>query len=113
MDIAAMNEKITIQKNTATVDAIGNHRSGWADYFTCHATVSGEESSVSAENTVAGQTVETGKIAFTVRWCLLIAAVNSTDYRVSFRNELYNITGIDHMNFKKKSVKLMCVKERR
>ena len=113
MDIAAMNETITIQKNTATVDSIGNHRSGWADYYTCHATVSGEESSVNGESNAAGQTVSDSKIAFTIRWCGTASAINSTEYRVLFRNELYNITGIDHMNFKKKSIKLMCVKVRR
>jgi len=113
MDIAAMNEKITIQKNVPTVDAVGNHREVWTDYHTCHATVSGEESSVSSEAETAGQRVGKGKIAFTVRWCSAVAAVTSTEYRVQFRDELYDITGIDHMNFKKKSVKIMCMKARR
>ena len=113
MDIGAMNEKITIQKNVPTVDAVGNHREVWTDYYSCHCTVSGEESSVSSESEEAGQKVDKGKIAFTVRWCSAVAAVTSTEYRVQFRNALYNITGIDHMNFKKKSVKIMCMKERR
>ena len=113
MDIGAMNEKITIQKNVPTVDAIGNHREVWTDYYTCHATVSGEESSVSSEAETAGQRVEKGKIAFTVRWCSVVSVVTSTEFRVLFRGGLYNITGIDHMNFKKKSLKIMCMKERR
>ena len=113
MDIGAMNEKITIQKNVPTVDAIGNHREVWTDYYTCHATVSGEESSVSSEAEEAGQRVEKGKIAFTVRWCFALNSVNSTGYRISFKNELYDITGIDHMGYKKKSVKIMCMKTRR
>ena len=113
MDIAAMNEKITIQKNVPTVDAIGNHREVWTDYYTCHSTVSGEESSISSEAEEAGQRVEKGKIAFTVRWCSAVAAVTSTEYRVKFRDALFDITGIDHMNFKKKSVKIMCMKTRR
>ena len=113
MDIGAMNEKITIQKNVPTVDAIGNHREVWTDYYTCHATVSGEESSVSSEAETAGQRVEKGKIAFTVRWCQALVSLTSTEYRISFRGDLYNITGIDHMNFKKKSLKIMCMKARR
>ena len=113
MDIAAMNEKITIQKNVPTVDSVGNHIDAWTDYYTCHCTVSGEESSVSSESEEAGQKVDKGKIAFTVRWCSAVAAVTSTEYRVQFRNAFFDITGIDHMNFKKKSVKIMCMKARR
>ena len=113
MKIALLNEKITVQKNTSVTDSIGNHRTEWSDYHTCYATISGEESSVSGENAVVGQTVSDSKIAFTIRWCGTASAINSTEYRVLFRNELYNITGIDHMNFKKKSIKLMCVKVRR
>jgi len=113
MDIAAMNEKITIQKNVPTVDSIGNHREVWTDYYTCHATVSGEQSSVSSEAEEAGQRIEKGKIAFTVRWCSAVSVITSTEFRVLFRGDLYNITGIDHMNFKKKSMKIMCMKARR
>ena len=113
MDIGAMNEKITIQKNVPTVDAIGNHREVWTDYYSCHATVSGEESSVSSEAEESGQRVEKGKIAFTVRWCSALNSVNSTEYRISFKNCLFDITGIDHMNYRKKSVKIMCMKARR
>ena len=113
MDIAAMNEKITIQKNVPTVDSVGNHLDAWTDYYTCHATVSGEESSVSSEAEEAGQRVEKGKIAFTVRWCQLLSSVTSIGYRVLFKDDLFDITGIDHMGYKKKTVKIMCMKVRR
>ena len=113
MDIGAMNEKITIQKNTPIADDIGNHKEVWTDYYTCHATVSGEESSVSSEAETAGQRVEKGKIAFTVRWCQSLSSITSTGYRVSFKGDLFDITGIDHMGYKKKSVKIMCMKARR
>lgn len=33
MDIALLNQKITIQKNTVVVDDIGNHISKWDDCF--------------------------------------------------------------------------------
>ena len=42
MDVALLNEKITFQKNYVEVDAIGNHKNGWSDYYTCHTTVGGE-----------------------------------------------------------------------
>ena len=113
MDIAALSERITIQKNTPTVDAVGNHLDGWSNYFSCYATVGGEESSVSGETQVAGQTVEDGKTSFTVRWCEETAAITATEYRVVFRGELYDINGINHQSYKKKSLKLMCQKCRR
>ncbi|MBO5293203.1 MAG: phage head closure protein [Lachnospiraceae bacterium] len=40
-------------------------------------------------------------------------AINTTEYRVEFNGELYNIEGVDHMNYKKKSIKLKCWKVRR
>mgnify|MGYP000008132677 FL=1 len=30
MDVALLNEKITFQKNSVEVDAIGNHKNGWS-----------------------------------------------------------------------------------
>lgn len=55
MDVALLNVKITFQKNSVEVDAIGNHKNGWTDYYTCHATVSGESGN---EKHTAGTTVE-------------------------------------------------------
>ena len=42
MEIALLNVKITFQKNSVVADDIGNRRNIWEDYYTCHATVSGE-----------------------------------------------------------------------
>lgn len=33
MDITLLNVKITVQKNTVTVDNIGNHKNEWTDYY--------------------------------------------------------------------------------
>lgn len=109
MDIALLNVKITVQKNTVTVDKIGNHKNEWKDYYSCYATVSGESPN---ENTDAGTVVDNSKIDFTVRYCKTVSSVDSTGYRVVYNGEIYNILGIDHKNFKKKSVKLKCQKVR-
>ena len=45
MDISHLNKKITVQKNTVTVDELGNHLNTWEDFYSCHATVSGESPS--------------------------------------------------------------------
>ncbi|MFR5252092.1 MAG: head-tail adaptor protein [Butyricicoccus sp.] len=39
MNIAAMRVRVTFQKNTVIVDKYGNHKTGWADYFSRWATV--------------------------------------------------------------------------
>ena len=66
MDVALLNVKIAFQKNSVEVDAIGNHKNGWTDYYTCHATVSGESGT---EKHTAGTTVDDSDLAFTIRWC--------------------------------------------
>lgn len=110
MDVALLNVKITFQKNTVAVDAIGNHTSVWEDYYSCHATVSNESPS---EDTAAGTVVDSTKADFTVRWCGAVSHITPDGYRVLFGGEIYNILGIDHMNFKRKSVKVKCQKARR
>ena len=67
MDIALLNTEIIFQKSAVTVDTIGNRKNGWTDFYTCHATVSGEAaSSVGSEKDSAGTTVDHSAISFTV-----------------------------------------------
>lgn len=110
MDIALLNTKITVQKNATVVDAIGNHRNEWTDYHTCFATVSGEGGS---EKSVAGLIVDDSDISFTVRYCKALSDIDITKHRVVFDGSLYNIVSVDHMNYKKKCIKLKCEKVRR
>ena len=46
-------------------------------------------------------------------YCQKAAAIYSTHFRVMLLGEIYNIVNIDHMNFRKKSLKFTCRKERR
>ena len=110
MNIALLNERITIQKSVTEADSIGNHRAVWTDYYSCAATVSGESS---GEDTEYAVTVDNTKADFTIRWCNLLSDISNTEYRVVFRGQLYDILSVDHMNFKKKSLKLKCIKARR
>lgn len=110
MDIALLNVHITVQENTVVTDAIGNHKNVWTDCYFCHATVSGESPN---ENTDAGMVVDDSKLDFTIRWCKLASRMTSTDYRIIYNGEIYNILGIDHMYFKKKSIKVKCQKASR
>lgn len=110
MKIELLNVRIFISKNDVVVDAIGNHKNTWSDYYTCYATVSAE---AGKEQTDAGLIVDDSKIDFTIRWCEKAAGITSTGFRVSFHGEIYDIIAVDHRNYKRKSIKLCCQKTRR
>ena len=102
MKIELLNVRIFISKSTVVTDAIGNRRNEWQPFYTCYATVSGEAGKVDDSN-----------IDFTIRWCKKAAEIDSTHFRVEFNGELYNIAAVDHMNYRRKSIKLSCEKVRR
>ena len=110
MEVALLNVRITFQKNEVVSDAIGNHRNQWTDYYSCYATVSGESGS---EKNVAANTLYDSDIAFTVRYCKTLKDADTTKLRGIFQGEPYDITFIDHMNFKYKCLKFRCRKVRR
>jgi len=110
MEIARLNVKILFQKSSVLVDTIGNHKYDWTDYYSCHATVSGEGGS---EKAVAGLIATDSDLAFTVRYCKATAGITVDEFRVLFDGGIYNIVAIDHLNFKKKALKFKCQKVRR
>lgn len=110
MDIAAMNVRVTFQQNSVVTDRHGNHKNEWTEYFSCYATISGENGQ---ERAVVGETVENTDMNVTVRYCSETAAVTSTCFRIVFEGELYDILGIDHLSFKKHAIKFKCRKVRR
>ena len=113
MEVSLLNVRITFQKNGVVVDGIGNHKNTWADYYSCHATISGEAGRQSSESDVAGIVADESDVSFTVRWCRKASAVDSTGYRVVFDGGIYDILAIDHMHYKKKCLKFKCRKARR
>lgn len=112
MEIAKLNERITIQKTKVSVDNVGNHMNTWEDYYSCHAYAA---ATIFKEGEVetAGVVVSDETLTFTIRWCSEVSVLTSTGYRVMFHGEPYNITSIDSMNFTHKSMKLRCTKEHR
>lgn len=104
MNIAGLRVRITIQKNQTATDKYGNRKSGWADYFSCWATV--VRSGKSAEETVsAGTTQEADRLDVTVRYSSETAAVNAKQYRILLQGRTYNIIAIDEMGFRRNSRK--------
>lgn len=107
MDIALLNRRITIQRNIPYSDAIGNHLIRWEDYYSCACTVSGESGQ---EDESAGLTVDDTNASFTLRWCDAASAITNTGFRVLFDGTVYDILAVDHMSYKRKSIKLRCRK---
>lgn len=110
MKVGLLNVRICILKSSVVTDSIGNHKNEWQEFYSCYATVSGE---AGKESTDAGLVVDDAKADFTIRWCKKAEGITSTEYRVQFGSELYDILAVDHMNFKRKSIKLSCQKVRR
>ncbi len=110
MDIALLNVKIAVEKNEVVADEIGNRKNIWKEYYSCFATVGGEGG---REISVAGTIADDSDISFSIRYCKVASFINNTEYRIMFNGEIYNILAVDHMNYKKKSLKLRCQKVRR
>ena len=110
MEIGLLNVYVVFQKNAVVVDAIGNHTNTWENYYSCHATVSGEGGK---EVPVAGMIVDDSDLSFTVRYCRKASVIESTKYTILFSGELYDILSVDHMNYKKNSLKFKCKKVRK
>ena len=110
MDVAALNVRVTFQVNETVTDKYGNHKNTWTDYYSCYATISGENGK---EQAVVGETVENTDMNVTVRYCSETAAITSTKHRIVFNDEIYDILAVDHLNFKKNALKFRCRKARR
>lgn len=110
MKVSLLYTRITFQKNTVKVDAVGNHKSDWEDYFSCYATITNEGGS---EGSAAGETVENDRFAVTVRYCSETSEITTTSHRIIVDGEIYNITAVDHMNYMRKAMKFWVQKVRR
>ena len=113
MDIAAMNVRITFQKQEVVVDEIGNRTNEWTDYYSCFATISNSSGKTDTESEGAGTTLDELDIGFTVRFCQKTFAVNSTGYRIIWNGDTYNIVKVDYLNMKKRGLKFRCRKVER
>ena len=84
------------------VDEIGNHTTKWEEIFSLWAKVTVK---TATETTDAGITKEVQKLEFLVRQSPASLNINSTNFRILFRNSIYNITGLiplyDHNNYLK------------
>ena len=98
LNIALMNEKVIFQKCSVVKDGIGNHRNEWTEDYCCFATIGGEGLASSREAETAGKKT---------------AGIRSVTHRILFRDQVYDIVSVDHLNYKKKCLKFTCRKVRR
>lgn len=91
MEIGKLNQRITILEHSTKIDSIGNHKARWEELFSCWAAVNVKSSS---ETTDAGVTKEVQKLEFLIRQSPASLNINSTAFRILFRNNIYDITGI-------------------
>ena len=102
MEIGTLNQRITILEHRIFIDEIGNHITKWEEIFSLWAKVTVKTAS---ETTDAGVTKEIQKLEFLVRQSPALLNINSTNFRILFRNSIYNVTGItpiyDYNNYMK------------
>ena len=88
MKISDLNRKITFQNKNVEVDEIGNHKSVWADCLETSAYISFQGK---GEEVFLGMEVDKSDISFTVRFQNRLKKINTSEYRILFGDEIYNI----------------------
>lgn len=107
MRISDLNRKITFQNKNVEVDEIGNHKSVWTEYLETSAYISFQGK---GEEVFLGMEVDRSDISFTVRFQNSLKNINTSEYRILFDDEKYNIISIDFMNYKNRLIKFRCRK---
>ena len=103
MTISEMRERITFQKSNAEKDKNGNRVLTWTDFYSCAAyanNMSGEE------YWAAAQTNSQTDMYFMVRYCSELKDLDAEKCRVIFRDEAYNITFVDNIQYSNKMLKI-------
>ena len=98
------NQRILFQKNTVTNDEYENQIQTWVDYFECWAYANTIQASESNDDTPE----EHKNVIFETRYCPELAVISSTEYRIIFNSEAYDITAVDHMNYQNDTLKFQC-----
>lgn len=91
-----MREKITIQKNVSDLDCRGNPDGEWEDYFTCRAYANDLYGS---EYYAARQAGLEQTVKLTVRYTPKLTGLVLSDYRLTFREQIYDIDYIDNVRY--------------
>ena len=107
--IARKNVRITFQKNEVYSDKYKNRLQRWTDYFSCYAYAN----TYTAQEKDGVVTTEERSVTFETRWCPELEEVTSTEYRIVFEGENYDIQSVDPVNYQRRELKFACRKEKR
>lgn len=109
--ISKYNQRIIIQKGSACVDRRLNHTTVWEDFFPCWTYANTYKYDEEEEGAGTKRREET--ITFEVRYCSILAGVNSKEHRVIFHGDVYNIISVDMMNYQNGEISIKCKYEKR
>lgn len=106
VDTGKLDKRIYIQKKVIVSDKSKNQIATWVDYYSCWSAVNGLSG---REYWQAREQHEENTINFKVRYCKLLDAVNTTDYRLIFDKKVYDIISIDNVFFADSLINLKAV----
>ena len=101
--IELMRERITIQKSRTKTDKAGNHTVVWENHYQCFSYVN---SLSGKEYWEAKQVNAETELDFVIRYCSEVSGLDTEHFRIVFRGNLYNISFIDNVQYKNKTVKI-------
>lgn len=101
--IELMRERITIQKGSAKTDKTGNHTAMWTDYYKCFSYVNNLSGK---EYWEAKQVNAETELDFVIRYCSEVSALDTEHFRILFRGDVYDITFVDNVQYRNKTVKI-------
>ncbi|MCW6664263.1 head-tail adaptor protein [Aerococcaceae bacterium NML191219] len=110
MKISSLNQKIEVQEKEITTDEIGNRIESWKVYHQGFCRV---DSQMVHEKDGVVTVIDDSKMTFILRWSHKLNQINAQSYRILFLGNIYNIIGVDFMNFKNKNIKLYCQRSER
>jgi SPP1 family predicted phage head-tail adaptor len=101
--IGFMRERITIQKSNTKTDKTGNHTLVWSDHYKCYSYVNNLSG---REYWEAKQFNAETELDFVIRYCSEVSGLDTEHFRILFRGNIYNISFVDNVQYKNKTVKI-------
>ena len=107
MDSGAYRNIVTIQKCEIEKNNVGSSKEVWSDYKKDYAYING----ISGREYWAAAEVEQEKtVDFIFRWKPYYDEMNTRQYRIVYKGDIYNISSIDNVQMRNKTVKMRALK---
>lgn len=103
MNAGAYREPIIIEKNGFTEDDIGNQIPAWEKYYSGYAYMNNLSGT---EYWEAAQTQAENTTMFIMRYHPLLGSMNTKEFRLVHRGNIFNITSIDNVQYSNETIKI-------